>query len=248
MSASKLNTILADPALRAKLEKRFWSKVDRRGPDECWPWTSKAVLSTLKYGALNLNGIVTGSHRVAYAIANGSIPDDLLVRHSCDNPPCCNPKHLIAGTQADNVQDMITRGRNYTGAMTPDRISRANQTRRANRASGKHHASEHQKQIAREELKRRWADPEWRKRWSENMSGENNPTFGRTFQHTDEARRKIAAANVGRKHTEEAKAKMRAMALGRPSAKKGTKVSEETREKMRAAAARRKTKRQQPIE
>lgn len=56
------------------------------------------------------------AHRVAYIICVEEIPKDgapheNVVRHSCDNPPCCNPKHLILGTQGQNVADMIARGR-----------------------------------------------------------------------------------------------------------------------------------------
>ncbi|MFB9187253.1 HNH endonuclease signature motif containing protein [Dactylosporangium sucinum] len=52
------------------------------------------------------------AHRVAWEVANGQpIPDGLQVLHSCDNPPCCNPAHLSIGTQAENMQQMVARGR-----------------------------------------------------------------------------------------------------------------------------------------
>ena len=51
------------------------------------------------------------AHRVAYSLTHGQIPERAVVRHQCDNGLCCNPAHLISGTQADNVQDMIDRGR-----------------------------------------------------------------------------------------------------------------------------------------
>ena len=53
-------------------------------------------------------------HRVAYAIANGLSMEDIegvVIRHTCDNPPCINPEHLLAGTHADNTDDMMQRGR-----------------------------------------------------------------------------------------------------------------------------------------
>tara|TARA_R110001606_G_scaffold115974_2_gene244548 strand:- start:697 stop:1032 length:336 start_codon:yes stop_codon:yes gene_type:complete len=52
------------------------------------------------------------AHRFAYALSKGEIPDGFVVRHTCDNPACCNPDHLILGTQADNIADMYKRKRN----------------------------------------------------------------------------------------------------------------------------------------
>ena len=52
---------------------------------------------------------VTYAHRVAYYLATGETP--ALLRHTCDNPPCCNPDHLLPGTQQDNMRDAVERGR-----------------------------------------------------------------------------------------------------------------------------------------
>lgn len=52
------------------------------------------------------------AHRVAFALASGSpVPNDLCVLHRCDNPPCCNPKHLFLGDRNDNYIDMVAKGR-----------------------------------------------------------------------------------------------------------------------------------------
>lgn len=93
--------------------ERFWSKVDRRGPDECWPWKASVNVRN-RYGQFAVSRpkkTMLRAHRVAYELAKGPIPEGLLVRHTCDNRPCCNPAHLIVGTDLDNVRDMDSRGR-----------------------------------------------------------------------------------------------------------------------------------------
>lgn len=52
------------------------------------------------------------AHRLSYMYFNGDIPDDLLVCHECDVRNCINPDHLFVGTYADNIHDMIEKGRN----------------------------------------------------------------------------------------------------------------------------------------
>ena len=51
------------------------------------------------------------AHRIAWEFENGPVPDGMCVCHSCDNPPCCNPKHLFLGSHQDNTQDMMKKGR-----------------------------------------------------------------------------------------------------------------------------------------
>mgnify|MGYP001606685686 CR=1 FL=1 len=88
--------------------ERFWSKVDRKGPDECWPWLTGTAHG---YGMFSIGQANFRAHRIAYELTYGPIPVGLIVRHKCDNPACCNPNHLEIGTNRDNTQDAIRRGR-----------------------------------------------------------------------------------------------------------------------------------------
>jgi hypothetical protein len=98
---------------RRSLEERFWEKVDVRGPDDCWEFMG--CRDADGYGRIGLGGRHGGTehaYRIAYRLTKGPIPDGYDVRHFiCNHPPCCNPKHLILGTRADNVSDMVTAGR-----------------------------------------------------------------------------------------------------------------------------------------
>jgi HNH endonuclease len=93
----------------ATLSDRFWAKVDRRSPADCWEW--QAARNRDGYGVFLLHRQCNRAHRVAYLLERGLIPTGLVVRHRCDTPACCNPDHLELGTQAQNVQDMVERGR-----------------------------------------------------------------------------------------------------------------------------------------
>ncbi len=97
------------------LEKRFWPKVKRNSPDECWPWIGAEHGNG--YGGISVLGKSTPAHRVAYALANGEPPGAMFVLHRCDNPRCCNPSHLFLGTHQDNMDDMVRKDRVRSGAL-----------------------------------------------------------------------------------------------------------------------------------
>ncbi len=96
--------------------ERFVTKFERRGANDCWPWT----------GAKNNNGrgVFSWTERVAsraaYVLFVGPIPDGQVVRHTCDNGACVNPAHLLLGSQRDNMQDAIDRHRFVRGEASPN--------------------------------------------------------------------------------------------------------------------------------
>ncbi len=96
------------------IETRFWKYVDKRGPADCWPWTGHR--STDGYGRIKVDGNMEQASRVAWELTFGPIPTGKQILHHCDVPACCNPAHLFLGTQADNMADMIRKGReNFSG-------------------------------------------------------------------------------------------------------------------------------------
>lgn len=108
----KLGTgrLLTRDELTADQIERFESKVDRSaGDDACHLW--QAGRDPLGYGHFRVGKRRVSAHRITYALAFGFIPAGLVVRHRCDNPPCCNPAHLRIGTDADNNRDKAERGR-----------------------------------------------------------------------------------------------------------------------------------------
>lgn len=95
--------------------KRFWAKVDKSGgPDACWPYTGYITPEGYGWAYTGLPAgqqQTHGAHRQAWINTYGPIPKGLQVCHHCDNPPCCNPKHLFTGTNKDNTLDMLHKER-----------------------------------------------------------------------------------------------------------------------------------------
>jgi hypothetical protein len=106
-----LGTNTADLAL---YERRFWTHVDKTpglGPQgKCWEWT--APRKSNHYGSSSPRFGTKYAHRISWQLVNGPlVSSQIKVLHTCDNPPCVRPDHLFTGSQLDNMQDMIAKGR-----------------------------------------------------------------------------------------------------------------------------------------
>ena len=138
------------PPLTSKDISRFWAKVDRRGPDECWEW--KASRSPFGYGHFGINRRILLTHRVCWTIRNGAIPLGLCVCHRCDNPSCVHPSHLFLATQIQNLADRDRKNRasggSSCGASNPAATLTENQVRQIRRRYA--HAQITQRELAAE--------------------------------------------------------------------------------------------------
>lgn len=90
-----------------RAEPKFWTRVER-GP-ACWLWRGRTF--DYGYGVFYVRARHMGAHRVSWIISNQRDPGDGYVLHHCDNPLCVNPAHLYLGTHADNMADVVRRGR-----------------------------------------------------------------------------------------------------------------------------------------
>lgn len=67
------------------------------------------------YGQVRYKGKTAYAHRVAWELANGTIENGAYVLHRCDNRKCVNPDHLFLGSFNDNMEDMVSKGRQAAG-------------------------------------------------------------------------------------------------------------------------------------
>lgn len=111
------------------IRKHFWNRVKIGKPNECWPWLAGSKIVG-GYGTLTVLGVSHPAHRFAYELTYGKPDYSKDCCHKCDNPPCCNPKHLFMGTVAENILDCMAKGRtrgavgerNYGAKLTPKQV------------------------------------------------------------------------------------------------------------------------------
>jgi len=102
-------------------ETDVWRFIDRREDDDCWPWTGARDRDG--YGVFKLRMVQHRAHRIVCAEVHGAPPAgrDKAI-HSCDNPSCCNPRHLRWATIADNNRERDERGRVASGNRNAARL------------------------------------------------------------------------------------------------------------------------------
>lgn len=101
------------PTPIAERVRKYSSPANDRG---CIEWLGSRDENG--YGRVHCGGTPRLAHRVAWELENGPIPSGLCVLHGCDNPPCINPSHMFLGTQADNMRDMVKKGRQANATKT----------------------------------------------------------------------------------------------------------------------------------
>jgi hypothetical protein len=98
-------------------KRRFWIKVDKKGPNDCWEFCS-ADHNCYGHRRMWLNKHYEGVHRIAWFLHTGGnqIQDGIEIAHTCDNPSCVNPNHLYTTSKTGNQQDKVRKGRHAIGS------------------------------------------------------------------------------------------------------------------------------------
>lgn len=94
----------SEDQLLIEAKNRFFGNIEK---NKCWNWVGKKIKG---YGVIFYKQNMK-AHRFSYLIHKGELRSNMLICHHCDNPGCVNPDHLYQGTNQDNFNDMIDRGR-----------------------------------------------------------------------------------------------------------------------------------------
>ena len=140
-----MNTPRPNPHMSPDQIDHFWSRVDQCGQDECWEW--QAYHDSNGYGWLSINNASYFAHRIAYFLTYQELTHTLChtLCHTCDNPPCCNPMHLVEGSMKDNSHDMVLKGRSARGEthsrakLTENDVRQIRSSTRTNAEEAKRH-------------------------------------------------------------------------------------------------------------
>lgn len=105
-----------DFELTADVVSRLISRIEVLCEDDCWLWNHS--FDKDGYGGICIQGRQWRATRAIWTLFFGPLEDEELVLHKCDNPACCNPKHLFKGSNLDNIRDMDKKGRRNPYGMT----------------------------------------------------------------------------------------------------------------------------------
>ena len=103
--------------------ERFLNKIFIESTDSCWLW--QGAIGKDGYGIVKLSGRTITAHRAAFIHFNGGIPNNTQVLHRCDVRNCVKKEHLFLGTQADNLNDAIQKGRRPEKGLTDEQVREA---------------------------------------------------------------------------------------------------------------------------
>lgn len=97
----------------APLTDRIMSRLECDPNSGCWLWSG--AVNRKGYGLIGVGQRTALVHRALFECTNGPIPDGLQACHRCDTPACANPDHIFLGSGAENVADMVRKGRQVAG-------------------------------------------------------------------------------------------------------------------------------------